>query len=399
MRTSEAATCEPHQARDGVPAETPRLRLAITANDARAKFLFESLKRLADVRTEVDFDDIDPLTKYGAALLSYARPRAEWWGNYQMHPLVQARRRRVLQRGLGSVNGELDALIMWGSWFHPTRGRSPNRVPFFHYIDQSRSLAPLPEEEPATILRREHSFALQAETYRDSSGIFCMSEWARAQTLDAHSVSAEKVSAVGWGPCAIDLSGEDIVRSPTDAPVVLHISNDFYRKGIDYLAATAERLRESHPDARFVVIGRDASHAHVDAGPNVEFLGPIYDRRVLTEHFRRATVFFLPHRFDRSPHVLVEAMSAGLPLVASAQGGPIELIEGRGTGVCVAPGDIDGYAAALRGMLGDRLGAARTGRRGRELMRTYYNWDSVAQRILSRVGAVVAPRTAVRTDA
>jgi len=367
---------------------TQSLQIALTGNDSRARFLFDAFRRQAAVLAEIDFDQIDVLTKYTAAALSYARPRSEWWGNYQMHALVQGRRRKVLQRTLRELTPVLDALIMWGSWFHPTRGT--RSLPFFHYIDQSRTLTPLPEEERATILRRKRSYELQAETYRDASGIFCMSEWARQQTLDAHDVSTEKVHAVGWGPCAIDLSNESIVRSTTDAPIVLHISNDFYRKGIDYLAATAARIRESHPNARFRVIGRDASNAQVNAGPNVEFLGPIYDKQALSEHFRQASVFFLPHRFDRSPHVLVEAMSAGLPLVASAQGGPIELIANHGTGTLVAPGDVEGYAAALGAMFEDRSGAAQAGLRGKDLMKRHYTWDSVAQRILERVSTIIA---------
>ncbi len=49
---------------------------------------------------EVPFDNIDPVTKYVAAALSYASPREEWWGNYHMHPLIQRRRRKVLGRGM-----------------------------------------------------------------------------------------------------------------------------------------------------------------------------------------------------------------------------------------------------------------------------------------------------------
>ena len=106
---------------------------------------------------------------------------------------------------------------------------------------------------------------------------------------------------MSWGPCAVDLSAED----PTTfrrAKIILHVSNNFHRKGVDFLVATAARVREVEPEARFVVIGRDASGLKVDNPGNVDFTGPIYERAVLESYFRRACLFFLTHRFYRSPH-------------------------------------------------------------------------------------------------
>src|SRR5688500_7941589 len=105
------------------------MRIALTANDSRAALLFDEIRRQAAVVAEIDFDDIDPLTKYVAALLSYDRPRSEWWENYQMHPLIQRRRRKVLHRKLDRAGVTADCLLMWGSWFHPTLGREKTAPP------------------------------------------------------------------------------------------------------------------------------------------------------------------------------------------------------------------------------------------------------------------------------
>ena len=306
-----------------------------------------------------------------------------------MHGLMQRRRRTVLQRGLRALTRPADALLMWGSWFHPMLGAGSGAIPFFNYIDQSRSLAPLEGEARAALLRRRRSHELQAITYRDSGRIFCMSHWARMQTLESHRVDSAKVEAVGWGPCGIDLSAEEIARRDAEAPIILHVSNDFKRKGVDFLVAVAERMQTTHPTARFVVVGRDVSQLRLDAPGNVELRGPIYDRAALSDLFRRAAVFFLPHRFDRSPHVLVEAMSAGLPFVASAQGGPMELVESGASGVCVPVGDVEGYTAALRAYLDNPARAAEVGRSGKQLMLARYNWPSVAQRILTLIASSV----------
>jgi len=364
------------------------LRICLTGNEPRQKGLFEALSRRATAVAQLEFDAIDPLTKYTAAVLSFTRPRSEWWGSYQMHPLVQRRRRKILQRGLAR-SASADALVMWGSWFHPTLAYRGQRIRFFNYIDQSRSLTPLPEEPPALLPRLRRSHAMQAMTYRDSSGICCMSRWAHEQTMAAHVLPAGKVHAVGWGPCAIDLSKSSPDFS-TSRRIVLHVSNDFRRKGVDHLLATAAKLQETDHDVKFVVIGRDSSGLDISGAPeNVQFLGPVYDREVLSDYFRRAAVFFLPHRFDRSPHVLVEAMSAGVPLVVSAQGGPQELTDGTGAGSSVPVGDVDGYASAIRGYLDNPAARQDAGMRGWQLMRHSYTWDAVAERILEIISSTM----------
>src|ERR1700688_2630105 len=131
----------------GVATETIEvLRIAFAANDGRADPLASELAGLVDLAVRIDFDQIDILTKCAAAALSYRRPRAEWWREYQMHPLVQRRRRVVLERELTRHVAGLDAILFWGSWFHPFGNSGRAQIPFFNYVDQSWSLTPPPGE-------------------------------------------------------------------------------------------------------------------------------------------------------------------------------------------------------------------------------------------------------------
>lgn len=363
------------------------MKLVLSGNEPRQQYLFAELRNAVDVLAEVPFDDIDPITKYLAAALSFATPREEWWGNYHMHPLVQRRRQKVLNRGLQCLAGSPYALFMWGSWFNPISPRHGRAVPFFNYIDQSWSLAPLAGERPAHFSHRRRSYELQGETYRQSSGIFCMSDWCRNQTLEAYpALDAAKLVTVGWGPCGVDLSAESIPEEHRE-PLVLHVSNDFYRKGVDFIIKTAAVVRAAMPGTRFVVIGRDSGSVRIAPDENVEFTGPISDKQALAGYFRRAALFFLPHRFDRSPHVLAEALSAGLPLVTSAQGGSIEVTSGTGVGFVHPVGDIRGYSDSIVRILRDPLLRATMGAKARELMRNRYNWGTVTCRIIAAMAA------------
>jgi glycosyltransferase involved in cell wall biosynthesis len=74
-------------------------------------------------------------------------------------------------------------------------------------------------------------------------------------------------------------------------------------------------------------------------------------------------VFALPSYAEGMPMALLEAMSWGLPVVATPVGGVPQVIEHGVNGLLVAPGDIDGLAAALARLfdepaLRDSLGAA-----------------------------------------
>jgi glycosyltransferase involved in cell wall biosynthesis len=284
---------------------------------------------------------------------------------------------------LHELHENIDALLMWGSWFQPPALDS-KKLPFFNYIDQSHSLQNLPGEKKGRFARRARAHALQSATYAASAGIFCMSEWARDQTLESHRVDSDKVVAVGWGPCGVDLSAEDLSGAERE-PMVLHVSNDFHRKGLDYLFATAEQVHAAVPSARFVVIGKDVGGSHPSSPDYVTLLGRVSNKQILADYFRRASAFFLPHRFDRSPHVLVEAMSAALPLIASAQGGAIELIEGTGVGYLVKVGHITGYADAITSVLRDQNLRRTMGTKAQELMRRKYNWPAIASKIQSLV--------------
>lgn len=363
-----------------------RFRLCLTGNEPRQQYLFKALEAVAEVKASVPFDDIDPVTKYLAAALSFDWPKTEWWGNYQMHPLLQQRRRKVLQQGLAKLPEKPDALLMWGSWFQPFLAGDKLAVPYFCYIDQSRSLDVLPGERKAAISRRRKSHELQARTYDAAGAIFCMSEWARQQTLEAHTVAPEKVITVGWGPCGMDLSNEDPSTMQRE-PLVLHVSNDFYRKGVDYLIETAKVVRKAIPNARFVVIGQDSGGMTINNDAGVEFLGRIADKKVLGDYFRKASLFFLPHRFDRSPHVLAESMSAGLPIVASAQGGAIEVIQGQDNGFLCQSGNIGEYSDAIISLLRDDGLRNRMGHNGQQLMKRKYNWASIARNMIELMAA------------
>lgn len=364
------------------------IRLAMANNDRRSVHLFEALRRKAQLVVNCDFDPVGWFAKYSAALFSYSRDRRDWWNKYQWHPIIRYARKRNLEKKLARYESACDALIIWGSWFNPSRVEPGGCPPFWPYIDQSCSPT-IDDGDVAgrTSMRARLAFnKYQSQIYRDAHGVFCMSNWAREQTLAAHRLPASKVHYVGWGPCSVDLSAEETPLNTTD-PTVLFVGNDFYRKGADVLAAASHMVYRKMPNVRFYIVGQPPQDSRLEAPANVVFTGPIRDEDELTRLFRNATVFCLPARFDRSPHVVVEAMSAGNPIVATNVGGIPDAVIHEKTGLLVEKENPDGLARALLSILEHPELAREMGQAGKKMMLGNFTWDVVADRMLSTIAA------------
>ena len=102
----------------------------------------------------------------------------------------------------------------------------------------------------------------------------------------------------------------------------------------------------------------------------VHFLGHRDDVRTL---MAQADVVVLPSVAEGLPLVLLEAMAAGRPIVATAVGGVPEIVEDRVTGLLVPPGDAPALAAAVLSVLADPRAARELGERGRQRWRDRYD--------------------------
>lgn len=124
------------------------------------------------------------------------------------------------------------------------------------------------------------------------------------------------------------------------------------RKGPQYVKMAADLLARTEPGFTFVFAGSvsDVARRQLE-GPNVEILGHLSKERMV-EEFSRADVFILPSLAEGSAGVVLEAMSAGLPVVVS-RGAGVDFDDG-GPGAYVPDRDPDAIAEALVRICGDR---------------------------------------------
>ncbi len=90
----------------------------------------------------------------------------------------------------------------------------------------------------------------------------------------------------------------------------------------------------------------------------------------------------LPSWIEGLPLVVLEAMAAGVPVVATSVGGTPEAVVDGETGLLVPPRDVDALAGAIDALLSDPERAQRLGAAGRRRARERFDADAAAQRVV-----------------
>jgi glycosyltransferase involved in cell wall biosynthesis len=102
-----------------------------------------------------------------------------------------------------------------------------------------------------------------------------------------------------------------------------------------------------------------------DLRDRVEFAGAL-SREAIAQWYRRAAVLCLPSIYEGFPVTIVEAMGAGLPVVATRVAGVPEAVDHGGTGLLAPPEDAAALAAAIERVLEDIDLRRRMGKAARE---------------------------------
>lgn len=165
---------------------------------------------------------------------------------------------------------------------------------------------------------------------------------------------------------------------PEDTPVFLTVGRLNAQKNHAALLAAFETLRGTSPrGARLLVAGEGELRRALgrQASEGVEFLGV---RKDVPRLLAAADVFVLASTWEGNPLVVMEAMAAGLPVVATAVGCVPELVSAR-TGRLVAPGDVPALATAMAAMAADLPAARAFGDAGAAVARERFDASVMAR--------------------
>ncbi|MBK7625086.1 MAG: glycosyltransferase family 4 protein [Kineosporiaceae bacterium] len=175
-------------------------------------------------------------------------------------------------------------------------------------------------------------------------------------------------------------------QGTSSAPTFAFVGRlDEPRKGLEVLLAAVPAVRQRHPAARFLVLGRGEAEPMLEElgehAAAVELLGAL-DDEAKARLLRSVTAYVAPHTGGESfGIVLVEAMSAGAPVVASDLGAFRRVLgEGR-LGVLVPPGEPEPLAQALSDLADDEPRRHLLAERARGAV-TRYDWSRVTGEVL-----------------
>ena len=206
----------------------------------------------------------------------------------------------------------------------------------------------------------------------------------------------------------VELRREPVGRSEDGAATVLHVGRISPEKGLHVLVDALNEIVDEHPELRLVIVGEEsevpaAMAIGISEDPVVRALARFYGGSYLEELERRmspqlasrvtltgridhsetaawydaAEIFVFPSIFESFGIPPLEAMAAGLPVVAARAGGTVETVVDGVTGLLVDREDPRALAAALTRLLDDPELRRTFGTAGRARAAEVFSWSSV----------------------
>jgi len=168
-------------------------------------------------------------------------------------------------------------------------------------------------------------------------------------------------------------------------PYVLFVGRITDQKGIFHLLDAVPRLPAgvqvvlcaSAPDTPEI---EERLRRAVPGHPNVLWINEMAPVDVVVQLYSHAAVFVCPSVYEPFGLINLEAMACETPVVASAVGGILEVVEDGKTGLLVPPGHPEELAAALGRVLDNPALGRSLGQAGRRRVEAQFSWASVAER-------------------
>lgn len=180
-------------------------------------------------------------------------------------------------------------------------------------------------------------------------------------------------------------------------PVVMTVGRLAVQKGHRHLVDALPQLLTRWPDLVAVIVGNghlrevlEGQAARLGVGHALRLVGHRTDARGLLD---AADVFVLPSRQEGMPMAALEAMDAGLPVVATRVTGTSEVVADGVTGRLVRPGDSRAIANAIATLLADETLRRRFGDAGRKLYRERFTAERMTDETLAVYAETLGRKT------
>lgn len=177
------------------------------------------------------------------------------------------------------------------------------------------------------------------------------------------------------------------IRNVTKEPYILYTGRLDSRKGLVDLIESAKYICKKHPEIKFILTGKGANKKYleqkikdIELENNFYFSGFV-DQLKLIEYYQYASIYVLPSYYEGLPTTLLEAMSCGLPSIATDVAGNSEVIKDGENGLLVPPKNPKKLADTINKLLDDDRLRNKIGTNARTHIVENYDWEIIADKI------------------
>ena len=218
----------------------------------------------------------------------------------------------------------------------------------------------------------------------ESSDIITAVSQSCAKELKEYHIISKEIIVVNNG---VDTNFFIPVKNRKKENYILYSGRLETRKGLVDFIESAKYVCREHADIKFILTGKGTIKNYLerrinDLGlkKNFYFAGFVDWSRLL-EYYQNATIYVLPSYYEGLPTTLLEAMSCGIPSIATDVEGSSELIKDGETGLLVPPRNPEKLAEAILRLLADEELRKRIGANARGHIVSNYDWEIITDRV------------------
>ena len=271
---------------------------------------------------------------------------------------AQLARSAVVRRHLSRLADSPDALHLYTHNAALLSVAQMERIPAVVSLDATnrQNAFRIPGRVPTAVtpVTVSASVPFERRVYRAARRVVAHSRWA-ADSVLTYGVAASKIEVVPFG---IALPPAPAPRTASARPRIIFVGTSMERKGGWRLVEMWKRRLAATTELTLVTLEQIAPGDGIEVRTDVR----AGDGKI-EELLARSDIFAMPSEIDSFGYAALEAMAAGLPVVAVRQGALPELVADGVTGLLVPPGDDVAFGQALADLAGDadlrsELGAA-----------------------------------------